>query len=114
MRAAPRRWTRSWLAHIETLNAADQPASVWQSGEPARIRVTVRFKSDVADPVIGIMIRTRIGMEVYGTNTELERLKIGPCAAGDTRAVTFEFRLRSLPAVLHDYRRVARSRRRLA
>ena len=38
----------------------------------------------VADPVIGIMIRTRIGMEVYGTNTELENLKLGPCAAGES------------------------------
>ena len=79
-----------WSA-IETLNAADQPVSVWQSGETARIRVTVRFESDVADPVVGIMIRTRIGMEVYGTNTELEKLKIGPCAAGETRVVTFDF-----------------------
>jgi lipopolysaccharide transport system ATP-binding protein len=36
------------------------------------------------------MIRTRIGMEVYGTNTELEHVRVGPCAAGDER--TFEFR----------------------
>ena len=44
--------------------------------------MTVRFESRVEDPVIGIMIRTRIGMEVYGTNTELEKLKLGPCEAG--------------------------------
>ena len=45
---------------------------VWRSGELAVVRVRVRFRSAVADPVIGIMIRTRIGFEVYGTNTELE------------------------------------------
>jgi lipopolysaccharide transport system ATP-binding protein len=82
---------RARLVAIETLNDADEPVSLWHSGETARVRVTVRFAADVADPVVGIMIRTRIGMEVYGTNTELEKLKLGPCTAGDTRAVTFEF-----------------------
>jgi lipopolysaccharide transport system ATP-binding protein len=82
---------RARLQGVETLNAADQPVGVWQSGEPARIRVTVQFQKEVAEPVVGIMIRTRIGMEVYGTNTELEKLAIGPCAAGDVRIVTFDF-----------------------
>jgi lipopolysaccharide transport system ATP-binding protein len=82
---------RARLLAIETLNERDEPVSVWHSGETARVRVSVRFDTEVADPVVGMMIRTRIGMEVYGTNTELERMKLGPCAAGDTRVVTFEF-----------------------
>jgi lipopolysaccharide transport system ATP-binding protein len=83
---------RARLIAIETRNAADQPVSAWQSGELARIRVAVHFDKDVADPVVGIMIRTRIGIEVYGTNTELEKVKLGPCAAGQSRTVTFEFK----------------------
>ena len=75
---------RATLESLET-------AALWTSGEPATITVRARFAADVADPVIGIMIRTRIGMEVYGTNTELEKLKLGPVAAGDTRTVRFEF-----------------------
>ena len=47
--------------------------------------------------MVGIMIRTRIGLNVYGTNTELERLKLGPRAAGDTIAVTFAFRCELCP-----------------
>jgi lipopolysaccharide transport system ATP-binding protein len=39
-----------------------------------------------------MMIRTQIGLNVYGTNTELERLKLGPCAAGETLEVHFAFR----------------------
>ena len=105
---------RARLIVIETLNAADQLVSAWQSGEAARIRVRVRFESPVDDPVIGIMIRTRIGIEVYGTNTELEKLKLGPCDAGEIRAVTFEFPLRSLSAVLYNYSGVARPGWRLA
>ena len=83
---------RARLLGIETLDASDQPVSIWQSGEPARVRVTVQFRQEVSDPVVGIMIRTRIGMEVYGTNTELENVKVGPCAAGDIRVVTFDFK----------------------
>ncbi len=40
---------------------------------------------------LGLLIRTQIGFEVYGTNTDLERVKIGPCAAGDTISITFAF-----------------------
>ncbi len=82
---------RADLVSLETLNAQDAPTMVWMSGEPAAIRVTVQFKADVPDPVVGIMIRTRIGVEVYGTNTELEKVKLGPCQAGDQRVVTFQF-----------------------
>jgi lipopolysaccharide transport system ATP-binding protein len=65
---------------------------VWQSGAPVAVRVTVRFGAPVAAPVIGMLIRTRIGFEVYGTNTELEKLPLGPCASGETLAITFRFR----------------------
>jgi lipopolysaccharide transport system ATP-binding protein len=83
---------RAELVAVETLNAEGAPARVWRSGEQASVRVTVRYREPVEDPVVGIMLRTRIGMEVYGTNTELERVKLGPCPAGETLRVLFTFR----------------------
>lgn len=83
---------RAMLCGIELLGADSAPTVVWRSGEPAAIRVTVRFNGDVEDPVIGILIRTRIGLNVYGTNTELENIHFGPMRAGDTVRVTFRFR----------------------
>jgi lipopolysaccharide transport system ATP-binding protein len=88
---------RAELRAIELLDAAGHPASVWQAGEPAAIRVTVAFHEAVDAPVIGIMIRTRIGFEVYGTNTELEGLRLGPVARGQTLIVTFSFRCELCP-----------------
>jgi lipopolysaccharide transport system ATP-binding protein len=82
---------RARLTSIETLGEGDRPTMVWGGGAPAAVRVRVQFEAPVDDPVVGIMIRTRIGFEVYGTNTELERLKLGPCQAGDTRTVVFRF-----------------------
>ena len=72
------------------LLSIDVPPCV-MSGDEMAIRVNVRYAAAVTDPVVGIMIRTRIGMEVYGTNTELEKVQLGPCGAGDTRLVTFRF-----------------------
>ena len=43
------------------------------------------------------MIRTRIGMEVYGTNTELEGAGPGPAERGDLIEVTFAFACRLTP-----------------
>jgi lipopolysaccharide transport system ATP-binding protein len=44
-----------------------------------------------------MMIRTRVGLNVYGTNTELERLKLGPCGAGETLEIHFAFRCELCP-----------------
>jgi lipopolysaccharide transport system ATP-binding protein len=83
---------RAVLTGIDLLGADSAPTVVWRSGEAATIRVTVKFAGDVADPVIGILIRTRIGLNVYGTNTELENIHFGPMRAGDTVRVTYRFR----------------------
>ncbi len=68
---------RAAVRSIETLSSAGRPPIVWQSG--------------VQDPVLGILIRTQIGFEVYGTNTQLEGAPIGPRAAGDTVTLTISF-----------------------
>ncbi|HMC59998.1 MAG TPA: Wzt carbohydrate-binding domain-containing protein [Candidatus Solibacter sp.] len=82
---------RAEILHVETIGESGKPTMVWRSGERAVIKVQVRFRAAVADPVIGIMIRTRIGLNVYGTNTELEKLKLGPCAAGAVLELAFAF-----------------------
>ena len=67
------------------IRSIDLSSIVVQSGEEMTVRVAVDYLGDVADPVVGIMIRTRIGLNVYGTNTELEQLHFGPVGA-DSRA----------------------------
>ncbi|HLW77060.1 MAG TPA: Wzt carbohydrate-binding domain-containing protein, partial [Bryobacteraceae bacterium] len=76
---------------IETVGANNNPTIVWRSGEHVTVRATVRFHENVPDPVLGMLIRTQIGFEVYGTNTEIERVKIGECQAGETITVGFQF-----------------------
>jgi|SRR5579863_2923204 len=83
---------RAALEQVELLGENGTPATVFRSAEEVAIRVTVRFAGRVEDPVVGIMIRTRIGLNVYGTNTELEQLKLGPVEAGDRVRVAYRFR----------------------
>jgi len=88
---------RAEILRIDTVGENGCPTMVWRSGELAAVKVAVRFRETVADPVIGMLIRSRIGLNVYGTNTELEQLKLGPCAAEDTLEVTFAFRCELCP-----------------
>jgi lipopolysaccharide transport system ATP-binding protein len=83
---------RAEVLSIETLDSAGHPTAVWRSGENATVRVAVRYRDPVEEPVVGILIRTRIGLEVYGTNTELEQLSTGNCAAGQRMQIEFGFR----------------------
>jgi lipopolysaccharide transport system ATP-binding protein len=88
---------RAEILSVETIGENGHATLAWRSGELAVVKVRVRFRQAVADPVIGMMIRTRIGLNVYGTNTELEKLKLGPCAAGDLREISFAFRCELCP-----------------
>jgi lipopolysaccharide transport system ATP-binding protein len=88
---------RAELLSLDLMSSAGERTSTLVSGEEAAIRVAVRYAAAVEDPVVGIMIRTRIGMEVYGTNTELERVQVGPCRGGDVRVVEFRFRCELCP-----------------
>lgn len=82
---------RAEILRIETLGADGRSTSVWRSGETAQVRVTVKFRDPVANPVIGILIRNRIGLDVFGTNTELEKALLGERAAGETVRIAFRF-----------------------
>jgi lipopolysaccharide transport system ATP-binding protein len=49
------------------------------------------FHEPKADPMVGILIRNRIGMEVYGTNTRVEQITLGEFEAGDKLDLEFRF-----------------------
>jgi len=98
MRLALRRGDgRAEILSLETFGENGQPTMIWKSGEAAGVRVRVRYRDAVQDPVIGIMIRTRIGLNVYGTNTELEQAKTGNVSPGECLEIVFQFRCQLCP-----------------
>jgi lipopolysaccharide transport system ATP-binding protein len=83
---------RATIESLEALDAGGQPVGVWRSGEQVAVRVVVRFAEAIENPVLGVMIRTRVGSDVYGTNTDLENADIGPCPAGALARCDFRMR----------------------
>jgi ABC-type transporter Mla maintaining outer membrane lipid asymmetry ATPase subunit MlaF len=83
---------RAEILSIEILDGSGNSTAIWRSGENAAVRVNVRYHDRVEEPVIGLMLRTRIGLEVYGTNTELEKISTGVFPAGGRLRIDFAFR----------------------
>lgn len=79
----------SEILGVEILNAGGEPATSIASGEAVTVRVRSHFQRAVSDPMVGILIRTRIGMDVYGTNTRIEHVQLGDFVAGQTLEVDF-------------------------
>jgi lipopolysaccharide transport system ATP-binding protein len=76
---------------VQLFDSSRQRVELVETGEPVSVRLRVVFEKDVEDPVFGFLIRNRHGIHIYGTNTELQGLRFGQVARGETFEVTFRF-----------------------
>jgi hypothetical protein len=81
----------SRVEHVELLNVRGEATATVEPGEPVTIRVLARAERDLENPVTGVLIRNRLGIDVWGTNTRIEGLDLGPVCAGETFEVDFSF-----------------------
>ncbi len=81
----------SEILGVDLLNAAGQPVTAVEGGEAVTVRVRSRFHHPACDPMVGILIRNRIGMDVYGTNTRIEKKNLGTYQPGEELEVDFHF-----------------------
>ena len=79
------------ILEAELFGSDGKPTRTVSSGDAVRLLVTAVFRQEQPDPMVGILIRTRTGMDVFGTNTTQEQLRIGPCHAGDIVEIAFSF-----------------------
>lgn len=79
------------ITALEMLGETGVPTTTVCSGENITVRMTLCFRESVQEPVVGILIRSRTGVSVYGTNTELERVNIGMRRAGERADVEVHF-----------------------
>jgi len=79
----------SEIVSVQILNARGEDVTSVASGEAVTVRVRSRFREPRTDPMVGILIRTRIGMDVYGTNTRIEQTELGSLCPGDELEVDF-------------------------
>jgi lipopolysaccharide transport system ATP-binding protein len=81
----------SEILEVRFLNEHGEDRVTVESGQFVTIQVKARCNRDLGNPMVGILIRTRIGMEVYGTNTRIEGVELGELTAGAEFIVNFRF-----------------------
>ena len=80
----------SEILDVALINADGAPCGVVESGEKVTIRIRTAFHRNV-EPMVGVLIRNRIGMEVYGTNTRIENIVLGRFQPGEELEIGFQF-----------------------
>ncbi|HTW67320.1 MAG TPA: ABC transporter ATP-binding protein [Bryobacteraceae bacterium] len=80
----------SRVLDVQILSASGVPCRAFRPGETILLRIHASFQKAVSNPVVGILIRNRIGMDIFGTNTRLERAELGEFEKGDEIEVEFE------------------------
>jgi len=81
----------SEIVDVALLDASGKRCGVVSSGERVTIRIRTVFHRPRVEPMVGILIRNRIGMDVYGTNTNIENSHLGSLEAGEEVEIDFEF-----------------------
>ena len=81
----------SRIVDVQVLDGLGRPTRSIASGETVTVRLRARFNQDVERPVVGMLIRTRLGIDVYGTNTKLEQRELGGFQRGDLLELDFRF-----------------------
>jgi lipopolysaccharide transport system ATP-binding protein len=97
--AAPGQSTRhgdgaARIVSVSLLDELGRSVSHVESGAMVSVRMRAEFATGVSDPMAGIVIRNRLGVDVFGTNTQVERIPLGDFIAGDS--VDIEFHLECL------------------
>jgi len=81
----------SQILDVSVMDGAGNPTNVLETGSPMRVRVRAKFHRAVSEPVIGILLRNRLGTDVFGTNTRCESVRLGDFAEGEIAEVDFAF-----------------------
>ncbi len=81
----------SEVLDVQLLDDEGRSSLVFLSGREMSIRVRTRYHLRTVEPMVGVLIRTRIGIDVYGTNTRVEKFDTGIVEPGEEVEVTFRF-----------------------
>jgi lipopolysaccharide transport system ATP-binding protein len=81
----------SRITSVQVLNSEGIETSTLRSGEVVRVRVQARFDNDIENPIVGMLIRNRLGIEIFGTNTRIENVDLGAFRSGDVLEIDFQF-----------------------
>lgn len=79
------------ILSVDVFDTSHRPIKIAETGESLLLRVRARFNTEVWNPVCGFLIRNRLGIHVYGTNTDIQQMDFGNIRAGEVVEVIFAF-----------------------
>jgi len=72
------------------------------AGESCEISIFLRAHENIAKPIVGYLVKNRLGQEIFGDNTDLMKYPVSPFSAGQSGIVTFQ--INEWPSLLNgDY-----------
>jgi lipopolysaccharide transport system ATP-binding protein len=81
----------SRILEVDLKDAGGSSTRSLEPGPPVTIYVRARAERDLENPVVGVLIRNRLGIDVFGTNTRIEGVDLGCVSPGETFEVEFTF-----------------------
>lgn len=80
------------IMETELCDSAGRRVQIVETGASLTATVSVRFEREVESPVIGFLIRNRLGIHAYGTNTKEQEIQLGTIRSGEVVSIRFAFR----------------------
>jgi lipopolysaccharide transport system ATP-binding protein len=77
------------IQKVDIQNSEAKSTRAFRVGDSARIRCEIGFNTEVENPTVGVLIRDRLGNDVFGTNTYHLDASLGRFHGGDKLAVVF-------------------------
>lgn len=96
------------VTDLRLLDKDGRRAEVYTVGERMTVEVEVLFLAPVKAPTVGVQIKERLGLQLFGTNTALKGIDLGAYEAGESLRVRVEIPLRlgygdySLTVAVHE------------
>jgi lipopolysaccharide transport system ATP-binding protein len=96
------------IGRVRVLDAQRRPIEVAAVGQPVILEIDVVVNRDIERLVVGFMIKDRLGLPVFGTNTHHHKQPEAELRAGETLTYSFRFDAQlgqgsySVSVALHD------------
>lgn len=78
------------IKEYEIVNQKNEKIKIFDNDEEVKIRFKVKFNEDIESPIFAVSIKDFKGLEILGTNTDIEQIETGKFKKGDE--VTIEYK----------------------
>ena len=87
---------RAEVLGIAVLDAQGDPVHLLEPSQRIVLRISVRARGEISQPMVGFMMRNHMGIDFSGTNTAREGYDLPPMMAGDVYTVDFHLEMPEL------------------